>query len=122
MVSDTRVTILGYQTKDSGERQQYPTGMVRDTNEGKPRFDLLIPKGIAYEEAMITRWAALLARGAEKYTERNWEKASTVEEYERFKESAFRHFIQWHMDEVDEDHGSAVFFNIQGAEYVKGKI
>lgn len=106
---------MNHITKDSGKRQQYSTGMQRDTNENKARYDLVyIP--------MLTRWAELMARGAEKYSERNWEKAETQEEMNRFKESAFRHFIQWFNNEEDEDHGSAVFFNISGAEMVKQKL
>ena len=118
----TRVTIVGYQTKDSGERQLYSTGMQRDTNEGKERFDLLFAEGVDYNSQFLTRLAQLLARGAEKYDERNWEKASTKEELDRFRESAFRHFIQWFTGEQDEDHGSAVVFNIMGAEHVRRKL
>jgi hypothetical protein len=43
-------------------------------------------------------------------------------EYERFQESAARHFEQWLEGENDEDHAAAVFFNINGAEYVKAKL
>jgi len=50
---------------------------------------------------------------------RNWMKASGEAELERFKQSAFRHFIQWMRGDTDEDHGAAVMFNINGAEYVK---
>jgi hypothetical protein len=32
-----------YITKDSGERQSFETGMVRDTQDGKPRIDLISP-------------------------------------------------------------------------------
>lgn len=96
--------------------------MQRDTQEGKPRFDLIMPLGIPYGEQLITRWAELMARGAEKYDARNWEKAEGPEELERFKASAMRHFMQWMMDETDEDHGAAVLFNIQGAEMVKHKM
>lgn len=96
--------------------------MVRDTNEGKPRFDLIIPALTSYEQSMLYRWAMLMARGAKKYTERNWEKASTIEEMNRYRESAFRHFMQWYCGEDDEDHAAAVMFNMQGAEYVNDRI
>jgi dATP/dGTP diphosphohydrolase, N-terminal len=109
-----------YETRDSGERLDYPSGMRRDVNEGKPRFDLIMPKGIPYEEQMLTRWAALMQRGAVKYGIRNWEKADSEEELLRFRESAFRHLMQW-LHEVDdgEDHASAVMFNITAAEFVR---
>ena len=48
-------------------------------------------------------------------------KAEGPVEYERAWESAFRHFMQWYNGDRDEDHGAAVFFNINEAEYVKEK-
>ena len=103
-------------TKDSGERIDYASGMRRDINDGKPRFDLLTPYGIPFEDQMLTRWAALMARGAKKYGARNWECANSIEEYQRFQDSAFRHFIQWLTGEEDEDHAAAVLFNVAAAE------
>lgn len=111
-----------YETKDSGKRKEFSTGMQRDTSESKPRFDLIMPLDVPYNEQLFTRLAELMGRGAIKYNDRNWEKASTQEELDRFKESAFRHFIQWFSGEVDEDHAAAVLFNIQGAEFVKYKL
>ncbi len=107
-------------TKDSGSRQEYKSGMRRDLQDGKPRYDLIVPKGSKHP--MITRWAELLERGMSKYGYRNWEKANSEEELIRFKSSAFRHFMQWFMDEEDEDHASAVFFNIQATEFLKEKL
>lgn len=111
-----------YVTKDSGERQQFDTGMQRDTSSGKPRFDLIRPLAIPYNEQMLTRWAGLMERGARKYDPRNWEKASTQAELDRYKDSAARHFEQWLAGETDEDHAAAVLFNIQGAEYVRYRL
>lgn len=111
-----------FETKDSGKRETFITGMQRDVNEGKERFDLLLPKQLHYDNQMLVRWARLMERGANKYEERNWEKASTSCELDRFKESAFRHFMQWFVGEEDEDHAAAVFFNINGAEYVQWRL
>ena len=111
-----------YVTKDSGEREQYASGMVRDVETGKPRYDLLLPEGIPFNEQLLTRFAALLARGAEKYTERNWERASGQEEMDRFKASAIRHLMQWASGETDEDHAAAVMFNLMGYETTKYKL
>lgn len=108
-----------YTTKDSGQRAVFSTGMHRDTNVGKARFNLMFPKGVPYHEQMITRLAELYGRGAVKYAARNWEQARTAEELERFEESAARHFAQWIAGETDEDHAAAVMFNIIGAEFVK---
>lgn len=105
-------TGFAFETLDSGERKVFDSGMARDTNNGKARFDLLLPKGVRYEEQMLTRLAELMTRGAVKYGDRNWEQAESAEEMARFKESAFRHFIQWMSNDSEEDHASAVIFNI----------
>ncbi len=109
-------------TKDSGERQEYASGMVRDLQDGKPAFHLLMPEGIPYEAQPLTRFAALLERGQAKYGPRNWERAGSQEELERFKASAFRHFMQWFTDEGDEDHMAAVMFNLMAYEATRYKI
>lgn len=106
---------MSYVTKDSGKRQNYKSGMRRDTQEGKPRYDLIWRPG-------LKRYAELLARGAEKYGENNWQLANSEEELNRFKQSAFRHFMQWLEGEIDEDHGSAVKFNIDAADMVREKL
>lgn len=111
-----------WETKDSGKREQYDSGMVRDTQDGKGRFDLIRPAGIPYKAQMLTRFAELMARGAEKYGDRNWEKAKGVEEYNRFISSAARHFEQWINGESDEDHAAAVWFNMQAAETLAYKL
>lgn len=106
---------MGWETKDSGQRQEFSTGMRRDIQTDKPRYDLV-------DWPMITRWAELMARGAVKYGEHNWKKASTQEELDRFRASALRHLIQWFNGETEEDHAAAVYFNIAGAEMVKEKL
>lgn len=105
-----------FETKDSGNRQEFSTGMVRDTSENKIRYDLVYMP-------MFKRWAELMTRGAVKYSANNWKKAATLVEMDRFKESALRHFMTWFLDEDrSEDHAAAVFFNISGAEYVREKL
>lgn len=103
--------------KDSGARQEFSGGMVRDTTEGKVNF-LNVRIG-----PMLRRWATHLTKGREKYPDPmpgvpNWTLASGVEEYLRAKESAARHFEQWLAGDRDEDHAAGVFFNINLAEYV----
>lgn len=112
----------GYETKDSGERAEFEGGGQRDTQAGKPRFDLTQPETVPYEHQMLTRFAALMGRGAEKYADRNWELFSDKEALDRAKSSAFRHFVQWFNGETDEDHAAAVYFNIMAAEYVAGVL
>lgn len=114
LVSDGFTDYIGrFQVKDSGQRMEFESGMVRDVTEGKIRFDLVL------DGPMFRRWAEHLTKGAEKYDARNWMKARGGAEYERFRESALRHFVQWYYGDVDEDHAAAVFFNINGAEYVR---
>lgn len=102
--------------KDSGKRQSFSGGMVRDVTEGKTDYSLIL------DGPMFKRWAEHLTKGATKYSKRNWMKAAGQEEYDRFKESALRHFLQWYWGETEEDHASAVFFNVNGAETVKLKM
>lgn len=118
-IQNPKVRVVGYQTKDSGDRTQYASGMVRDRNDDKTRYDLIIPLD---GECMLDRWAELLTRGAAKYEARNWEKANSQEELDEFIQSAWRHFRKWLRGDQDEDHGAAVFFNVQGAEYVRRKL
>lgn len=104
---------MDFLIKDSGERQSFSGGMVRDISEGKIDYSLIM------DGPMIKRWAIHLTNGAKKYAKRNWMKAEGDEEYNRFRESALRHFVQWFYGEEDEDHASAVYFNINGAEHLK---
>lgn len=87
--------------------------MVRDVTTDKTNVSLV------FDGPMFWRWAVHLTKGAIKYASRNWMKANGEKEYERFKESAARHFYQWYRGDIDEDHAAAVIFNINGAEYVK---
>jgi hypothetical protein len=104
-----------FAVKDSGVRQDYPSGMRRDTQEDKPDYTLIdIP--------FLTRIAIHLVKGAVKYGRDNWRKANSVEELTRFRSSALRHMMQWQNGEVDEDHMAAVVFNLMAAEWVKGKL
>ena len=106
---------MSFETKDSGKRETSKTGMMRDTQDDKPRYDLIWRPG-------LKRFAELMARGSVKYGDRNWEKAATQEELERFRAAANRHFEAWFQGDTDEDHMASTIFNLFGAEYVKGKL
>lgn len=104
-----------YITLDSGEREEYASGMRRDTAGGKLRYDLIpVP--------MLKRLAGLYARGAEKYGDNNWRLANSQKELDRFRASMFRHLYQWIEGEEDEDHAIAVIWNIIAYETTKEKI
>jgi hypothetical protein len=112
----TDMTQRGYETKDSGSRIRTASGMQREAKTEQPRFDLLVPLKVPYQDQLLTRAAALVERGARKYDSRDWEQASTPAEAEEFRDSAFRHFMQWMCGEADEDHAAAVVFNVLAAE------
>ena len=111
----------GFVVKDSGERKEFASGMVRDTTAGKLDWWRLLVG------PMARRLVAHVTKGAAKYPDvrpgvPNWTLAAGEQELARFKDSAFRHFVQWYEGDVDEDHAAAVVFNINGAEYVKEKL
>ncbi|MDE1813916.1 MAG: hypothetical protein KGH87_09120 [Thaumarchaeota archaeon] len=113
--------VSGFQIKDSGERKEFASGMVRDTGNGKVRYNRVL------SGPMFKRWAEHLHKGAVKYPDvapgvANWTLASGEEELQRAKESALGHMIDWLDGKTDEDHAAAVFFNINLAEYTKGRI
>jgi len=105
-----------YTVKDSGARESYASGMVRDTTAGKVDYSLVL------DGPLLERLAAHLTKGAVKYTPRNWMQAEGPAELDRFRASAFRHFVQWYRGDTDEDHFAATVFNLNGAEFVKGKM
>jgi hypothetical protein len=102
--------------KDSGARAQFESGMVRDTADDKIDYTLTL------DGPMFERYAIHLTKGAKKYSKRNWMQANGQEELERFRESALRHFLQWYHGDRTEDHAAAVWFNINGAEYVQERL
>ena len=86
---------------DSGERQQFTTGAVRDAAKGKCRPDLISP----YADKREGDW---MRRGAEKYAERNWEAGMPIS---RCVASLRRHLMAYMMGAMDEDHMAAVRTN-----------
>lgn len=88
--------------KDSGKREQMSTGAVRDTREGKGRFDLIPPM-------FLRRLAMVYEQGAKKYAARNWEKGMPLS---RCFDSALRHLNQAAEGKEDEDHLGHAAFNI----------
>lgn len=106
--------------KDSGQRRQFASGMVRDMPEGK------IDIWRVFVGPLVERLAAHLTRGAVKYPDvapgqPNWTLAAGPQELAAFRASAARHFWQWFMGAEDEDHFAATVFNMNGAEYVKSR-
>lgn len=101
-----------FEVKDRGTRMEFDSGMVRSPSDDRTNYTLI------RSGPMFDRWAEHLTRGAVLYGANNWLQATGEAEILRFQESAARHFEQWLKGMRDEDHASAVFFNINGAEYV----
>lgn len=101
-----------FETKDSGNRQDFETGAKRDTQDDKPRYDLVSVRA-------LKRVAELLGRGAAKYGDRNWEKGIPLD---RYYASMFRHMIQWAEGDTSEDHLAAVCFNAMGIMHTEELI
>ena len=94
--------------QDSGKREEFNTGSVRDTRNGKGRFDLITPFA-------LKRLAQHYENGSVKYGDRNWEKGQSIM---RYLDSAERHIndlkIALLLGEQTEDHASAVVWNMMG--------
>jgi hypothetical protein len=113
----------GFVTKDSGSRETYESGMVRDADGAtKDNFFLMVQQGVPYEEQFLTRFAQLLTRGAQKYSKRNFELANSPAELERAQESLFRHLMQYLCGDKTEDHAMALVFNVMLAELVQYRM
>jgi hypothetical protein len=90
-----------HEMQDSGERQSFGTGAVRDSATNKPRIDLISPLALQH----LGEWLRL---GAKRYTERNWEKGIPVS---RCIASLYRHLVAYHVGERKKDHSAAIMCN-----------
>ncbi len=88
--------------KDSGKRQEFNTGSVRDTREGKGRYDLLPTRALA-------RVAKHFEAGAKKYGDSNWTKGQPLS---RYMDSALRHAFAHLEGKRDEPHLDAAIWNL----------
>jgi hypothetical protein len=90
-------------------KRQFDTGAQRDTDTGKPRMSL-----IPTQE--LVRVMDHYRKGGEKYGFDNWKHGMTTSV---FYDSAQRHLLKWWAGEEDEDHLSAVVWNIMGAMWTQ---
>ena len=88
--------------KDSGKRQEFNTGAVRDIQDKKPRYDLIPPHS-------LKRLANVYTKGALKYSDRNWEKGIS---FQRCIASALRHIEAFRLGINDEDHLGQAAWNL----------
>jgi len=90
------------EVKDSGRRQEFKSGAVRDTEIGKGRYDLLPSRA-------IRRLAKHYENGANKYGDNNYLKGMPMK---RFADSALRHIFKALEGQKDEDHWIAAAWNL----------
>ncbi len=98
----TREEYVGSIIKDSGKRESFVTGAVRDIRVGKGRYDLLYP-------GFFKQLAVHVEQGAVKYADRNWEKGMPIG---RTLDSCIRHLLQWQEGDREENHLAAAACNI----------
>jgi len=106
--------VSDYEVK--GDPVTLASGMNRESEDGKIDY-LLVRDG-----PMFKRWAELMTRAIPKRGRRNWMKANSEEDLERFRRSFARHAEQWLAGEDDEDHAAACIFNLNGAEHVREQL
>lgn len=110
-------------TLDSGRKQVHSDGMQRDTQAGKPMFGLMFPRGTPWDDQPIVRLAALYTRGAEKYGDRNWEKAASADSEAHIGESFLRHALKFYLGVQDgEDHAAAVMWNVIALDHARRNL
>lgn len=110
--------------KDSGARQEFDGGAVRDTEEGKLDFSNLF----VWFEPMGTRYVAHMTKGRSKYPDPepgvpNWSLfEATPETLARTERSLDRHYKAYRMGQTDEDHAAAILFNLNLAEKIRSAL
>ena len=97
---------------DSGKRETFSTGAVRDTADDKPRPDLISP----FATERLGQW---LQRGALKYAERNWERGIPIS---RCIASLERHLMKFKQGAKDEDHMAAIMCNAMFVSHIEEMI
>lgn len=111
--------------EDTGEIKEFSTGMVRNSNAGKVRYDHVL------RGPMFKRWAAHTWKAEKFYPDAapgvsNWELAETVEELDRAVESFIGHVVDYRDDiygeAAKEDHAAAIFFNVNLIENIRAKL
>lgn len=124
--SPNSVTYTGdktYEIHDSGSKAVYDDGMQRDNTAGKPRFDLIFPRDIPYEDQLLTRVAMQYEVGGQKYGPRNWEKSSSEESLAHHESALMRHVVKFLTGTEDgEDHAAAIVWNTNAIDLTRRNI
>lgn len=92
----------GRSMQDSGVRQEFGNGAVRDTQTNKGRYDLL-------PATALFAIARVFEEGAKKYADRNWEIGIPLS---RYLDSALRHLLKHLEGQRDEPHMAQAGWNV----------
>lgn len=98
--------------QDSGERQEFDTGSIRDSRKGKGRYDLISP-------IALRRLACHYEAGSVKYGPRNWEQGQPMS---RYFDSAIRHMYKYMEGSRDEDHLAAATWNVMAMIHTEEEV
>jgi hypothetical protein len=98
--------------QDSGKRQKFGTGAIRDIQVGKGRYDLL-------PIYAIKRLTKHYENGAVKYGENNYLKGIPLM---RYMDSALRHIFKYLEGDASEDHLTAGAWNLLSAIETQERI
>jgi len=93
-------------------KREHSTGSVRNSREGKGRFDLLPPR--ATKELAIH-----FETGGAAHGDRNWEKGQPLSWY---LDSAIRHAFQVLAGDTDENHAAALAWNSMAFMETRARI
>ncbi len=88
---------------------EHEGGFKREDKSLKIDYTLIPPE-------LLRRLAVHYTYGAIEHGKHNWKNAKKLD---TFKESANRHWMQWLMDENDEDHAMSLIWNVLSYEYLK---
>lgn len=106
------MTAQTFIVKDSGAREEFDTGSVRDTRKGKGRYDLI--------PTMVERELAIhYEQGAEKYGDHNWKKGQPLM---RYIGSAKSHINALVAGENTENHAIAGMWNLAAYRWTLNEI
>jgi hypothetical protein len=103
---------MDYKVKDSGQRQQFESGAVRDIQQNKGRYDLISPIALKY-------LAKHYESGALKYGDDNWLKGIPLK---RIMDSALRHINNYLEGDRSENHLIACAWNCFAAFHTQQMI
>lgn len=95
--------LIKHEKEKVGGKRVFDSGSQRDDDTNKPLVNHLDPY-------VRMRFGYLLREGANKYGKNNWRLGQPTE---TALESLHRHLAKFEMGDVDEDHLSAIIFNVQ---------